>query len=51
MDVLVGEVKMIPKSVRMSKGKRRAKAILKRRAARFSQGRREGETEAGITSG
>ena len=41
---------MTLKSVRTSKGKRRAKKVLKRRAVRFSEGRREGKREAGITS-
>lgn len=40
---------MILKSVRTSKGKRRAKKVMKRRAARFSEGRREGKMEVGVT--
>lgn len=45
------EVKMILKSVRTSKGKRRAKKVMKRRAMRFSEGRREGKREVGVTGG
>lgn len=45
------EVKMILKSVRTSKGKRRAKKVMKRRAAGFSEGRRESKREAGVTCG
>lgn len=42
---------MTLKSVRTSKGKRRAEKILKRRAARFSEGRWEGKREEmGMTS-
>lgn len=42
---------MILKSVRTSKGKRRAKKVIKRRAARFSEGRTEGKREACVTCG
>jgi len=42
---------MILKSVRTSKGKRRAKKVMKRRAMRFSEGRREGKREVGVTGG
>lgn len=48
MDVFGVEVKMILKSVETSKGKRRAKKVMKRRAARFSEGRRDGKREAGV---
>lgn len=51
MDVFGVEVKMILRSVETSKGKRRAKKVMKRRAARFSEGRRDGKREAGVTGG